>query len=484
MSKNGTTSEGTRHYSQRPKLESGAGEAHMGDRRRALDVTRKLAKFVHDLHISDLSQEVCNQGLRVVRDTLGTMLAGSLLPEVKGLVEMVSTLGCSGRSTLMGCQETVSPHIAALVNGTGAVSLELDEGNQFAINHPAVHILPAALALAEEQKQSGAELLIAFIAGYEVAVRVGRATHLREAVHPFGTHATVGVAAAACRLLSMDVEQTAQTLDLAAGMCIASSQTAANTGASVRNLFTGLTNHNGLLAPLLVRAGFTGEPGSLNVVFGRILGDSFRDNELGDDLGREFYINRNYFKVYACSRWNHAPIEAMAALLARASFEAEDVEKIIVWTYDPATRLSWNDPANGYAAKHSIPYNVAVRLVRGTNDLEAYTDEAVLDPQVQAVARRVVVREDPALTAMLPDVRPARVEVKLRDGSTLTESVERPRGGFDRPLTEAELKTKFHRLARIALPEHAVEGLEKMLENLLELENVIVLRPFLQGVKP
>lgn len=483
MSKNGTTSEGTRHYSQRPKLESGAGEAHMGDRRRALDVTRKLAKFVHDLHISDLSQEVCNQGLRVIRDTLGTMLAGAVLPEVRGLAEMVNTLGCSGRSTLMGRQETVSPHVAALVNGTGAVSLELDEGNQFAINHPAVHILPAALALAEEQRQSGAELLTAFIAGYEVAVRVGRATHLREAVHPFGTHAIMGVAAAACRLLSMDVGQTAQTLDLAAGMCIASSQTAANTGASVRNLVTGLTNHNGLLAPLLVGAGFTGEPGSLNVVFGRILGDSFKDGGLGEDLGREFYINRNYFKLYACSRWNHAPIEAMAALLARTPFEAEDVEEITVWTYDPATRLSWGDPPNGYAAKHSIPYNVAVRLIRGTNDLEAYSEDAVSDPQVRAIARRVIVREDPTLTAMLPDVRPARVEVKLRNGGILTESVERPRGGFDMPFTEHELEEKFRRLAGMTLPEPAVEGLEKMLVNLLELEDIILLSPFLQGVK-
>jgi len=482
MTRNSTTSDGTNDYPERQRAKSAASENHRHDPRHAREVSMKLAKFVHDLNIDALSQEVRGQGLRVIRDTLGTMLAGATLPEIRTLVKMMGAFGCSGSSTLMGCQDTVSPHVAALVNGTGAVSLELDEGNQYALNHPAVHILPAALAVAEEQKQTGAELLTAFIAGYEVAVRVGAATHLREAVHPFGTHAIVGTAAAASRLLSLDEEQIAQSLDLAAGICVASSQTAANTGASVRNLFTGLTNHNGLLAPLLVRAGFTGEPGSLNVVFGSILGDSFRDNELGDDLGREFCINRNYFKVYACSRWNHAPIEAMAALLARASFKTQDVDEIIVWTYDPATRLSWNDPTNGYAAKHSIPYNVAVRMVRGSNDLEAYTDEAVSDPKVQAVARRVVVREDPALTAMLPDVRPARVEVKLRHGSRLTESVERPRGGFDNPLTERELENKFRRLVRMTLPGPSAEALEEMLMTLPELEDVTLLRPLLQGV--
>jgi 2-methylcitrate dehydratase PrpD len=444
----------------------------------------KLAVFTHDLSFGDVSQQVIDHTIRVIRDTLGTMLAGSTLPEVKGLAQMLTLIGGSGRATLMGCRQTVRPHFAALVNGTGAVSLELDEGNQYAINHPAVHIFPAVLALAEEQRRSGAELLTAFVAGYEIAVRVGRATHLREAVHPFGTHTIVGTAAAASRLLKLDVEQTAQALNLAAGMCIASSQTAANTGASVRNLVTGLTNHNGLLAPMLVRAGFTGEPDSLNVIFGRILGDSFKEDALGDDLGREFYITRNYFKLHACSRWNHAPIEAMAALLVRNPFKVDDIEEITVWTYDPATRLSWNDPANGYAAKHSIPYNVAIRLVLGHNDLEAYSEDAVSNPQVQSIARRVSVREDPTLTAMLPDVRPARVEVRLRNGNILTETVERPRGGFDNPLTEDELVKKFRHLSNMMLPSSSTVALEKMVLNLPDLEDVTQMSPLLQGGEP
>ena len=453
----------------------------MGDRTRGSEVTKKLAQFVHDLCISDMSEQVISHTARVIRDTLGTMLAGAARPEVRGLAEKANALGGPGRSTLMGRRETTTPHFAALVNGTGAVSLELDEGNQYAINHPAVHIFPAALALAEELKRSGAELLTAFVAGYEVAVRVGRATHLREAVHPFGTHAIIGTAAAASRLLRLDIEEIVQALNLAAGICIASSQTAANAGASVRNLATGLTNHNGLLAPILVRAGFTGEPGSFNVVFGQILGDSFKEKGLGDDLGQEFYITRNYFKLRACSRWNHAPIEAMARLLSRKPFKPEDVERITVWTYDPATRLSWSNPVNGYAGKHSIPYNVAVRLVLGHNDLEAYSEAAVSNPQVQEISRRVTVREDPKLTAMLPDVRPARVQVKLKNGSKLTETVERPPGGFDNPYTEEDLLKKFRRLAGMTLTERAVPDLEKTIERLPDLDDVTRLSSLLQG---
>lgn len=338
-------------------------------------------------------------------------------------------------------------------------------GDLLFCEHAVFIIMPAAMALAEDIGSSGAEFLAALLAGYEVAVRVGRATMLRDAVHPFGTHAIVGAAAACSRLLSMDISQISEAMALAAGLTIASSQTAANAGASVRNLFTGFTNHNAILAVKLVQAGFTAEPEALSSVFGGVLGQEYRAGQTAD-LGEIFYIQRNYFKLYACSRWNHAPIEAAAAIQASTEFKLADVERIIVWTYDPATRLNWQEPANGYAAKHSIPYNVAARIVLGTNDLAAYADESVMDPEVRAMAKRVEVKEDPSFTAMLPDVRPARVEIVLGSGERLQETVERPRGGYDRPFGEDELADKFRRLAGMVLPPDSVNELTTLLSEL------------------
>jgi len=454
----------------------------IGQRKRS-QVAGDLANFASNLKISDLGSEIISQATLVARDTLGAMLAGSTLPEIRKLAGWVGEMGGAGKATLMSRQQTAPAPVAALVNATGAVSLELDEGNQFAVNHPAVHIFPAALAIAEEYNKSGAELVTALVAGYEVAVRVGRATHLRSPVHPFGTHATIGTTAATARLLNMGEDQTAEALELSAGICIASSQTAANAGASVRNLATGLTNHNGLLAPFMVKAGFTGEPGALGIVFGHILGDSFDFDALYDDLGKVYYITRNYFKLHACSRWNHAPIEAMAALREKASFNFDDVESITVWTYDPATRLSWSNPVNGYAAKHSIPYNVAVRLVRGTNGLESYSEEALADVDVQKIAGRVLVKEDPAYTAMLPHVRPARIELKLSDGRKMEELVQRPTGGFDNPLTEDKLADKFHRLAGMAAPDSALAALTQAVARLPELKDLSELSSLLRTTR-
>lgn len=453
------------------------------DRERSFDVTRSIARFSHTLSLDDLDKTVVKHAILVIRDTLGVMLAGSVLPEIKGLVTNAGVLSGPGISSLMGIEKTASPHFAALVNGAGAVSLELDEGNQYAVNHPAVHILPAALAIAEDQKRSGKDLLAAFIAGYEVAVRIGRATHLRETVHPFGTHAIVGTAVAVSMLTGLNIEETAEAIDLSAGICIASSQTAANSGASVRNIITGLTNHNGILAPLLVRSGFTGEKGALDIVFGTILGDSFVNKGIENDLGIEYYIKKNYFKLHACSRWNHSPIEAMANLLKREQFSVDDIAQIKVWTYNPATRLSWGNPVNGYAAKHSIPYNVAARLIYHSNDIDAYSDDMVCDPRIQAVTERIKVLEDPALTAMLPDVRPARIEVALNNGTVLVERVDRPQGCFDRPFSEIELEKKFRRLASMVLSEQSVSYLEDKLSTLPDLKNISLLSTVLQGIQ-
>jgi len=427
------------------------------------ETARALANLALSLRFDQIPPEVLAHAKLIVRDTLGVMLAGSRLPEIRELARLAPTLG-AGTSTLFGTRLKAASHIAALVNGTGGVSLELDEGNQFAINHPSVHIMPALWALAEELDCSGAAFLEAFVAAYEIAVRVGRATTLRDPVHPFGTHAIVGTAVGAARLLGLDADMTARAIELSAGLPIASSQMAANSGASVRNLYTGFTNHNGLLAARLALAGFCGEPGALESVFGAVLGERF---EIATEprFGA-FFINRNYFKIHACSRWNHAPIEAVAEIRARNAFALADVASIEVFTYDPATRLGGTAVANAYAAKHSIAFNVAARLAFGSNAFDVYTDENVRDPIVVALLGKVAVNEDKALTALLPGIRAARVEIGLTSGQRFQARSDRPVGGFDNPLSADELRAKFRTLADQAIRPDAAEALVQEIETL------------------
>lgn len=405
-----------------------------------------LAEWVSDLRLSDLPAPVLRHAVRVVADTVGVALGGTAEPEVGGAAGVAGAAHCAGPATVLATGTGVSAYTAALLNGQAAITLELDEGSQWATNHPAAHVLPAVLAAAEERGVGGEELLVAFVAGYEAAARAGSATRVREAVHPFGTAMVVGAAAGVARLRRLPPAATAEVLRVAAALTPASTQRAANEGATVRNVITGMCSAAGVLAADLVAGGVTGDRRALETVYGVVLGEQFDSALLADRLGVDWLLIRNYFKMHACSRWNHAPIEAMAAVLAREPLQAEDIEAITVATFSPATRLNGVAPPNGFAAKHSIPYNVAARVVLGNNGVQAYTDERVHDPVVRALAARVRVVEDPDFTRSQPAVRAARVEVRTRDGRVLTAVEDRPPGGFDNPYPAAALEEKFAEL--------------------------------------
>lgn len=394
----------------------------------------------------------------VVTDTVAAIVGASVEPEVRGAGLAAPQLGGAGLATVLATGDGTSAAAAALANGLAAVRLELDEGHGHAANHPSAHTLPAVLAVAEELDACGSELLEAAAAAYEVAVRVGSGVRLRRVVHPFGTAMACGAAVGVARLRGCDVATATQALLIAAALTPASTQRAANTGATVRNVLTGVTAANGVLAVELARSGTSGDPHALATVYGQVLGEAFDDSQLDRELGTLRYLTTGYLKLHACSRWNHAPIEAVEALLGSHGFGPDDVEAVEVATYDPATRLDGRDPATGFAGKHSIPYSVAARIVRRDNGIGAYTDEAAADPLVRAVMSRVTVVEDPAMTAAVPEVRAARVTVRTRDGRTLSASEDRPPGGADRPYPPADITAKHRSLLARALPGEAVDA--------------------------
>jgi 2-methylcitrate dehydratase PrpD len=394
----------------------------------------------------------------VVTDTVAAMVGASVEPEVRAAGIAAPRMGGPGPATVLATASGTSPAAASLANGLAAVRLELDEGHAHAANHPSAHTMPAVLTVAEEVDASGRELLEAAAAAYEVAVRVARGVRLRRVVHPFGTAMACGAAVGVAQLRRGDVATTTQAVLVAAALTPASTQRAANTGATVRNALTGVTAANGVLAVDLAAGGTSGDPRALETVYGEVLGESFDGEQLDRELGTLRYLTTGYLKLHACSRWNHAPIEATETLLAAGGFGPDDVEAVEVATYDPATRLDGRDPPTGFAGKHSIPYSVAARIVRRDNGIDAYTDEAAADPVLRDLMARVTVVEDPEMTAAVPDVRAARVTVRTRDGRILTATEDRPPGGPDRPYASADIAAKHRSLLARALPGDAVDA--------------------------
>jgi 2-methylcitrate dehydratase PrpD len=216
-----------------------------------------------------------------------------------------------GRATLLGHRMRADAFWAALANATAGVALEMDEGNRLGGGHPAIHVIPGALAVAEERGIGGQRLLEAIVAGYEIGSRLGGATTTRPNVHSHGTWGTISTAVAVARLGALDGPAMRQVINLAASMSPANTWTPALEGATIRNLYPGRSAFQGILAVDLAHAGFTALRDAPSDVYGTILADRFEPALAVDGLGESYRIEENYFKFYACCRYNHFALDAI-----------------------------------------------------------------------------------------------------------------------------------------------------------------------------
>lgn len=427
-----------------------------------MDYLDAFSTFASELDIRTVPAPVREQLGWILADTIAAVVGGSAEPELRVLAGKHRAAGCA---TLPGLGRTCDPDAAALINGTAGTFLEMDEGNRFSRGHPAVHVVPAALALCEQRGASADVFLSAVLTGYEVGSRLGAASRLRGSMHPHGTWGTVGAAASCARVAGLGPQAMRETINIASSLTTATSKQTMLEGGLVRNVYAGLSNRSGLLALQLAESGFSGERDGLASVFGKVVSEHFDTAELTRDMGTQWHVLQNYFKLHSCCRFNHGTLDAIDQIAARQPLPAPgEILHVQVDTYSLAAELDGKAPHNTLAAKFSVPFAVATRIVHGNSALASFSWDAVRDPVVQALARKVEVREDPAMSARLPLERPARVEIRCTDGRLLAGAVGANRGDDALPYSREELRTKFMDLTgRVWQQAHAGRVLDATL---------------------
>lgn len=431
-----------------------------------MDYLDDVARRVSELSLADLDSAALTAAKTVVLDTLGAIAAGSARDENAALARWVAGRG-GGGSTLIGHSRRAEPLLATLVNGTAGVALEVDEGNRHGGGHPAVHVVPAALAAAEEIDAPPVRFLEAVIAGYEVLSRMGSATRLRASVHPHGTFGAIGAAVATAKILGYPEADVRAVISLAASMSPGNSWTPCFEGATIRNLYPGRSGLLGMLAAHLRRCGFTALRDGPGDVFGHVLGEAFDPARLVDGWGAPFRIQQGYFKLHACCLYNHAPPNLMHEIRRDATFAADDVERIDVRTFPVAAGLTDPAPQTMLGAKFSIPYAIAAGFVLGRTDAAAFERPAREDRDVRALAARVKLTTDEHMSLAVGGGPLARVSVSLRDGRCFERTATTLRGDATDPVPRQEVVDKFLALAGPVLGDgpaaavvQAVDGLD------------------------
>ncbi len=433
----------------------------------------QVAAFVHGLRFESLPREVVERARTTLMDTLGVMLAGAGEARVRRMAMLLEARGSRGRSMVVAGGWRGDAADAALANATAACAHVLDEGHKYARGHVATYVLPSVLAVAEEYEVSGRDFLVAFVAGYEVAARMGMACRVRETMHPSGTWGTIGAAAACARLMGFDAAAIREAMTVAAPLTLATSWRAAVDGATVRDLYSGVGAANGVTAPRWVGAGFTGAPDDVAHVFGHVSAEKFDRAALVAGLGLGYEIMRSYFKVHACCRNFQSGIDVALELRERHGLKAAAIASIRAETFAvPARDNADAEPRNVLAAKESFPVSLALTLIHGRCDQSVFTDEHVFDPEVRRLAALVSVECDAELDRLMPEQRPSRITLKLVNGAAVSGYAGVALGDPARPVPPEELEAKFMSAAGAALAGDKVQALRAALARLETLVSI------------
>jgi 2-methylcitrate dehydratase PrpD len=432
----------------------------------------ELAHFVATTRLQDIPEAVRRHARITLLDTLGVILAGSERPEVRGLRERLAAHAGSGATVYARGWAAQDPRTAALFNGIAGRAIELCEGLRLVSGQAALQVLPGVLAVGEAEGSAGGELLAAFILGYEIAGRLATGFTPRPLAHQNGQVSLLAAASAGARLKRLDPAGVSLAMRIAATLVLTPSYTNAVAGATALNVAGGMSGFAASLAPELALAGFAAQPDAIEEALGLLVGDGFAADRLTDGLGSEWQITRNYFRLYACCNPIHPALDCLAAALAELKPFPADVARIDIATYRFASVMRNPDPPNYFASKYSLPHAAAAMVVRGGAGFAALDDSALDDPVITGLRHKVHIAEDPAMSALTPKLRPARVTVTLTDGRSASHARDSHRGDFSEPFSEAELRGKFRELAGTVLSAEGGAAVEDAVDRIEEWDNV------------
>ncbi len=417
-------------------------------------VAETLAQGIAALDPSALPPAVRRKCEDLLLDVVGLCISAR---NERYVAAALGSLDDEGPCTAVGHPRTLSAAGAAFVNGTAAHGEDYDDTFEGGPVHAGAVVVPAVLAACERHGGNGRSALIGIAIGIEVICRlsvvVPKAVH-KAGFHPTAVFGTMAAAAAVAKALGLPPRRIVDALGVAGSTAGGIIEYLAE-GAWTKRMHAGWAAQSGLRAALLARAGFVGPRTVFEGVHGLFQG--FAHTREGDyealigDFGARWVTETLAFKPYPCGTMTHPYIDCARRLNLRG-IGAEEIEEIVCDVGEGTVHRLWEPlaakqrPPNGYAGKFSTPYCIAAGLVRGHVGLDSFTDEAVRDERVVALAARIRYRIDPQNP--YPGNFTGHVRARLADGRIVEERQPHLRGGAHEPLTRGDIEKKFMHNAR------------------------------------
>lgn len=430
----------------------------------AIGLTHEVANFVHGAKSANLPAVVVENGKKSILDGLGLALSGSVATSGEYVRRHLDDIGItSGTATVIGTDRKVPPRFAAFANGVGIHADDYDD-TQLAVakdrvygllTHPTAPALPAALAMGETLGASGADIMLAYHIGVEVECKIAEAInprHYQTGFHATATCGTYASAAAAGRLMGLNVEQLLRALS------IAGSQSAGlreNFGTMTKPFHAGRSSESGVAAAQFSSYGWTAAPTILEAPRGffSAAGGGYDENAISGKLGNPWTFDSPgiSIKPHPSGSLTHPGMTEMLRLIKEHGIKAADVEHVRVGTnHNMPNALIHHRPQNELQAKFSMEFCMAILLIENRAGLNEFTDEVVQRDDVKAMINKVDFVVDDRAEAAGYHLMTSYIDIRMKDGRTISGMADFGKGSPANPMSYDEVSTKFLECAEFA----------------------------------
>lgn len=415
------------------------------------DIVHDFARAIAATHYESLPPAAIEAAKKSILDTFGCILAASgTEPAVRGVVEVARECGSKPESSILGFGGKVPAVWAAFANGSMAHCLDFDDRTAWGA-HAGSSLMPAAFALAEARGGvSGKEMIAAVAASQDLFVRLRCNVGWRQDWNLSNVLGSISAAGAASHVLELGPEKTAHALGIASMYSAGTMELIFGTGSDLRGMYAGFSAKGAVLAALMAEKGITGI-GSLFEgkagLFNTYFAGNYKRAEMLAGLGSDYLGAGMLYKPWPAVGISHTYIHAVLELMNEHRLQPAQVDRIEVFVGDFQKAMSYpldrrRAPATAVDAKFSLPFVVALAATKGGVAVGDFSVDGLKDPQVLAMAQRVMPVED--READWKDKSPvARVRIVAQDGRSFERRGERVPGSPDAPMTWDELAVKF-----------------------------------------
>ena len=464
----------------------------------ATGLTKYVAQFVLNTKYEDIPSDVLVLGKKSILDGFGLALAGSVAESGPISRKYIQSLGlCEGKSTVIGSSLKSVPRFAAFVNGISIHADDFDD-TQLAVakdrvygllTHPTAPVLPPCFAIAEIERVSGKDFLLAYHLGVEVETKLAEASsprHYEDGFHSTGTFGTLGSATACAKMRALPIEKILITYGVAAAEAGGLRE---NFGTMTKPFHAGHAAESGVVAADLASLGWTAAEQILEAKRGffHAYSGTYDPSAIMNKLGNPWtFANPGVsLKPYPSGSLTHPAMTALLRLIQKYNIVPAEVEKVDVGTNrNMPNALIHHQPQTGLQAKFSMEFCLSVLLLERRAVLSQFTDEYVRRPEVQDMIRRINFYVDPIAEKAGYDKMTSLITVHLKDGRILKDQADFAKGSPADPMTLEEAAEKFRGCAEYAKwPKSKTEKIIDFLKVLESAPDMGALSPLLSSEK-